>query len=436
MCVACSADSQKKLVVGYYPSWNKASYPANVVKYEYLTHIIHSFVYPTDDGNDLIIPSGFEFPALISSAHQKGVKVILGIGGWGQSLGFSPMTADSSKRGKFIRSVISMCKTNGYDGVDLDWEYPKSSDRANMTSLMRELKQELILVNPQMSLSIAAPSSDWNNGYDWNEAKNILDWIGIMTYDFHGSWTNHSGDNSPLYQPKSDNDGSIEQSVKYYLSKGVPADKLCIGVGFYGWLFTSPSLYGPSSAASQITYTNIIPRLNSGWKYNWDSVSCVPYLTNPDNTQVLSFDDSVSVRYKCDYIKKQNLKGLIIWAIGQDKTGSSQPLLETAGKNLAESSTGVNEIENPVNITLKQNYPNPFNSQTKICFILPGNQNYDVRLSVCDLLGREIAMIINDRFSGGSYTAMYNPQDISSGFYYYRLQVDGNISVRKMLYLK
>ncbi|HQJ75729.1 MAG TPA: glycosyl hydrolase family 18 protein [Bacteroidota bacterium] len=429
--------AQSRKVIGYYPSWNKASFPANQVKYEYLTHIIHAFIYPTDDGSELVVPYGFEFPALISAAHQKNVKVILGIGGWGQSNGFSPVVSDTAKRRKFINDVVEMCKVYGYDGVDLDWEYPKSNDRNNLTLLMRELKGELLKLNPSMTLSIAAPSTDWNNGYDWNEVKNILDWIGIMTYDFHGSWTNHSGHNSPLYTPKNDADGSVEQSFKYYIAKGIPSDKLCIGVGFYGWLFTSKSLYGASTAASQITYTNIVPRLSSGWKYNWDSVSFVPYLTDPNNTQVLSYDDTLSVKYKCEYIKKNNIGGLIIWAIGQDKVGSTQPLLETVGNNLLKNVSGINEVIKPEEFILQQNYPNPFNSQTHISFTLQDSRDiFKVKLSVFDLMGREIDVIINDMMRKGSYKITYEPKKISSGIYYYSLNVNGNIFTRKMLYLK
>lgn len=435
LLTSISLNSQKRIVVGYYPSWNKSTFPANAVKYDNLTHIIHSFVYPTTDGNSLIIPSGFEFPALISTAHQKGVKVILGIGGWGQSDGFSVMAADTIKRRKFISDVAAFCKNNGYDGVDLDWEYPKSADRNNMTNLMKELKQELKNINPNMTISIAAPSTDWNNGYDWNEAKTLLDWIGIMTYDFHGSWTNHSGHNSPLYQPKSDADGSADQSLKHYLAKGVSASKLCIGVGFYGWLFTSPSLYSASTAASQVTYTNIIPRLSSGWKYNWDQVSYVPYLTDPNNTQVLTYDDTASVRFKCEYIKNQNLAGMIIWAIGQDRIGGSQPLLETIGEMLLKKTTKVDNGSPEQVFKLEQNYPNPFNSQTRINFSIPSDQS-EVRLSVLDILGREIAVILNEHLRAGYYSIQFYPQDISTGIYYYKLNIGRNTSIRKMLYLK
>lgn len=437
LLVLISLNAQQKRVVGYYPSWSKASFPANQVKYENLTHIIHAFVYPVDDGSDLNIPYGFEFPALISAAHQKNVKVILGIGGWGQSNGFSPMVSDTNKRKKFINDVVNMCKVYGYDGVDLDWEYPKSGDRNYLTLLMKDLKAELQKINSNMTLSIAAPSTDWNNGYDWNEIKNILDWIGIMTYDFHGSWTNHSGHNSPLYTPKSDVCGSVEQSYKYYIGKGIPSEKLCIGVGFYGWLFTSKSLYGQSSSASQITYTNIVSKINSGWKYNWDSVSYVPYLTAPDNSQVLTFDDTVSIRYKCDYIKKQNIGGLIIWALGQDKVGSSQPLIEIAGSNLLKNISFINDLKKPNEFILEQNYPNPFNSQTNILFSLPDNENtFKVKLFVYDLLGKEIDIIIDDTMKSGTYKISYNPKYISSGLYYYVLNVNGSISMRKMLYLK
>jgi len=430
-----------KIVVGYYMSWSRSTYPHTAIKYENLTHIAHAFIWPNSDGS-LNVPSYFRYPELIQTAHSRGVKVVVSVGGWGQSAGFPGMAADSNARKRFVNELKNFCLTNGYDGADIDWEYPGSSDRANVTVLMRQLKEVFASTNLPLTLSIAAPSSDWNGGYDFGVLKSILDWIGIMTYDFHGPWTNHAGHNSPLYAPVSEQDGSVDQSVRFYFSKGIPSQKLCIGLAFYGYNFKASQLYGRSTGASSISYVNAIAKLSAGWMYHWDSISYVPYLTDPSNTQLITFDDTASIRYKCDYIVSKNLGGVIIWALGYDNQGNTQPLLETVGRVLGiityvqgYPGNGHSSYE------LLQNYPNPFNSQTIITYTISSEQpSAFVRLTVFDVLGREAATLVNEWQQPGTHTVSFDPVShsgsISSGVYFYRLNVDGVSTARTMMYIK
>lgn len=145
--------SADKLVVGYYPSWNKSMLPHTAISFQNLTHVAHAFLIPAADGS-LSVPGGFLYPELNQAAHQKGVKVIVSIGGWGQSDGFSPMAAETAARHKFVQNLTNFCTTNNYDGVDIDWEYPKTAaDRANLTALIHELRLSFNVSNrPFLSL--------------------------------------------------------------------------------------------------------------------------------------------------------------------------------------------------------------------------------------------------------------------------------------------
>jgi chitinase len=440
LAVCCStAFSQSKLVVGYYPSWNKSSFPHTVIPYRSLTHIAHAFVFPQADGSlDL---SGFTlYPELIQSAHANGVGVVISVGGYdvARTPRFVQMAADPAARTRFVAAIKSFCQTYGYDGVDIDWEYPAASGRANTTLFFQELRTALSGATPPLTLSIAAPATDWSGGYDWTVMKNILDWVGVMTYDFYGSWTTKVGPNSPLYGNLSQTDqGWVDNSVSFYKSKGVPISKLLIGTAFYGWQFNGSTMYGPGVGTSQKGYNTIIPLLQSGWTRSWDVVGHVPYLTNPTQTNIISYDDSVSIGEKMNYVKIQGLGGTIVWALGQDYLSTGQqPLLRSVAIGLGLI-TGIEDhyVQSiPQTLQLEQNYPNPFNPTTAISYQLLANSF--VSLKVYDLLGREIAVLVQGTQPAGTYTVRFDAASLPSGVYVYRLTGEGTSLMRTMIVLR
>lgn len=88
----------------------------------------------------------------------------------------------------------------------------------------------------------------------------------------------------------------------------------------------------------------------------------------------------------------------------------------------------------PVKFELLQNYPNPFNPSTKIQFSIP--QAGNVKLTVYNLLGQEVAVLVNDHLNSGLHEVEFNAENLSSGMYIYRLESSGNISARKMILMK
>ena len=97
--------------------------------------------------------------------------------------------------------------------------------------------------------------------------------------------------------------------------------------------------------------------------------------------------------------------------------------------------TGVDEDDDiPVEFGLAQNYPNPFNPTTTFSFSIP--QSSTVTLTVIDLLGRELAMIVNERLPAGSYTRQWNAAGLSSGVYFYRLNAGDYVETRKLLLIR
>jgi chitinase len=340
-------------VVGYYYASNSA-YPHTAINFSNLTHIAHAFISPTTSG-EIQKDSWFLYPELVEAAHANNVKIIAAIGGWGNSGGFSDMAADSISRNNFVNNVVNFCKTYGYDGVDLDWEYPgansRTNDKANLVKLVTRLR-ESFNTNGLEIISAALPSSDWNNGYDIPALANLLDWFGIMTYDFSGPWESLSGINSPLYKNPQQY-GSAHESINYYIGKGVPLEKLNLGLPFYGYSFNTSGPFKAYSGASSITYANAdAKKLSGGFNYYWDEISKVPYLIDADGTTFITYDDTVSIKLKLEYIHKRNLGGTIIWKIGQDYVGGKADLLDITGKymfTVPQNVPAIPQLSSPTN---------------------------------------------------------------------------------------
>ena len=432
---SCKATPDFK-VVGYYPAWQRGAFPAEKVDFKNLTHIAHAFIWPNADGS-LASYDNFLYPQLIARTHQAGKKIVVSIGGWGQSDGFSPMAANATARAKFVESVKNFCVNNGYDGADIDWEFPQSNtDRANLTRLVQELRAAFDAVDADMLLTMAVPISDWSGKwFDFAALKNHLNWIGGMTYDFHGSWTSHAGHNSPLYAPPNEPEGSVDLGIQYLQSRGIPAEKIFLGLPFYGKEFTTKELYGSSTGCSDRRYNEIVPLLTAGWTYHWDNLTKVPFLTNSNHTKLISFDDTVSVRIKCEYVKQKKLGGVIIWELSQDDMGNQQPLLEVTGKILnVDTSVQIMEPEVPKTHVLEQNYPNPFNSSTVIRYYVA--QQAKIRLEVFNFLGERILVLVDEEKEVGWQRVIFEAKELPSGIYFYQMTAPAFIKVGKMILVR
>jgi len=430
-----------KTVVGYYYFWDKTAFPYTKIEYDKVSVIAHAFVVPNADGS-LSPESGatwqnFLYPQMINAAHQNNVKVIVSVGGWGNSAGFAPLAASATARANFAGNMKNFCLQNNYDGVDIDWEYPGNADRAIFVKMMEVLRDSLSSVSPRLSLSMTTPGY-LASGYDFQTLAGLVDWVGVMTYDYYGSWTANSGFVSPLYTDPRNDQGSVNSSITQFIQSGsIPLSKLFMGLAFYGYNFQSGGLYQPRrGSAPSVSYSAAVGYENSGWTYNWDDVSKCPYLTDLTKTHIITFDDTISIKQKCDYLLNKNLGGVIIWRLGLDNLGASQPLLETTWKCLNTSTAIVyhNSSGKQAQDFELQNYPNPFNPSTTIKFRVT---SYGfVSLKVYDVLGREVATLVNERENAGSHAVIFDASKLASGVYFCVLYANGKSISKPMLYLK
>ena len=407
---------------GYYRSWAQDLFTPNDIDFDSVTHLFHAFAWPSASG-DLQYDYGFLNLSLIKKTHDAHRKILLSLGGASNSDGFSPMAADDNARSKFIENVVNFIGKYHYDGVDIDWEFPESAtDRINMVKLVSELRKKMDDTGETYLLTMAIPVGDWfGQWFQFDVLKNSVDWFNAMTYDFHGSWTSHSGHNAPLYSPSPavDNCGSVDDGIKYLIYKrGLPPEKILLGLAFYGREFNTSGLYHSSTGGdATYGYADIVPLIGNGWVYHWDNVSKVPYLTNTAGNKLITFDDTVSVKLKCEYAVNKKLAGCMIWALGHDKIADNQPLLNTAA-NVLKIQTGIDGRPNPEipkTIFLKA-FPNPFNTSVKLELNLRREQS--VRLQIFDVSGRLVARLLGATvLAKGKYDFFWNAGSHASGEY-------------------
>jgi len=221
------------------------------------------------------------------------------------------------------------------------------------------------------------------------------------------------------------------------INRKIPKQKLLLGVPFYGKEFNATELYMPQTGnVTDMIYTNVAPRLSSSsWEYYWDDFSKVPYLLNTAHTKFVTFDDTTSIRIKCEYALTNQLSGIMIWALGQDLMGASQPLLETIGREmgLVTSIDFLEEVSSS-DFYLYDNYPNPFNPITTLSFVI-GHSSLVV-LKVYNVLGDEVATIVNENLLAGNYKYQWNANGISSGVYFYTLMSSNFKATKKLILMK
>jgi len=325
----------EQIVLGYYPAWVKESYPAEAVDFTVLTHIIHAFAWPEADGS-IALWEGFVYPELTEETHRAGRKILVALGGWGNCEGFPPMAADPALRAKFIENIIEFCEKHGYNGIDLDWEFPANpEERDNLTLLVSDLRKATDKLGRPFLITMAVSAGTWSGDHnDYTALKENIDWFNDMTYDFYGTWTEVSGHNAPLYATQE----SVDTSITFLVEKmGIPPDKILLGLPFYGREFTTESLYGPKTGGAGINYNIIVKKLEEGWTRLWDDVSMVPYLVSPRKDVMVFYDDPESIAIKCEYAAEKNLRGVMIWSIGSDYIDGKQPLLDTIGRSMGKA---------------------------------------------------------------------------------------------------
>ncbi|XP_051890536.1 acidic mammalian chitinase-like [Pristis pectinata] len=340
-------------IVCYYPNWANKRGDCKIspeeINPKLCTHLTYAYAYV--DKNHQIVPGEEEDKNLYVSFNNlkkrnPNLQTLLSVGGWnfGTEM-FTAMAVSKETRLIFITSAIKLLREKEFDGLDLHWEYPgfnrsPPEDKQRFTFLVQELLEEFEKESnetnkPRLLLSVVVASAIRNiqAGYEIEKISEHVDFIGVMTYEFHGPWDLKTGPNSPLYRsPHDKNDDryfNVEFATNYWKEHGAPAEKLLVGFPTYGRTFTlcSPdsrpgaSACGPGApgnctkSAGILAYFEVCNFLKGATK-DWLEEQETPYAYTDD--EWVSYDNLRSYEKKVEWLKNNSFGGAMVWTIDQD----------------------------------------------------------------------------------------------------------------------
>jgi chitinase len=404
-----------KEVIGYYPNWQyyKRNHLVNpkTIDYSKYTILNYCFFKPNADGtiaqtdsyaDEVLLLGDRDWntngykpnTSLIDLAHGHGVKVMVSIGGWTLSDTYPTIAADAGLRQKFASECVRLMTTFNFDGIDIDWEYPgyadhqgTPADKQNFTLLMQDIRNSIdaygLSKGKKINLS-ACFSADPNKAMniEWDKVKGIINMINLMTYDYNGAWDPISNHNSPLYTESQGNPSfNINSGFKMLTDVyHIPSTQINLGMAFYGRSFanchglfqshTGSDTNFYSEDAGTPMYYNIVKNFSTFTRY-WDNTAKVPYAIGGPSFTFVSYDDSVSIGAKADYIVKNNARGCIIWEITGDYIESAAggtvartPLANKIKDVFCSVTTGIAKA--PALTPAFYLYPNPVNDELTV----------------------------------------------------------------------
>jgi chitinase len=353
--VSNPAPANSTHLIGYFDGTNKNNVVA-AIPGELLTDIIYASTIISPEGRCVSsdpVQDQANFAALkqLKEKYPR-VRILFSIGGGGTSGKFSDAAANAASRQTFVESCMQTLQQNGFDGIDIDWEFPNRGnqhpeERVNFTALLSEFRNQLDAQGKTDGraylLTVAAPSGQNEAmGFELDKIQPLVDWINLMTYNFydeHNTTTNLDGAIYPVAADPGNKAYNVDTVVQAYLAGGIPGSKLMIGVNFYGhsWKGVTAAqngLYQPPegpfidpdvpegtwNVEGKISYQSLQKYyLNApGWNDYWQAEAQASWLYNAEKGVFVTYDNARSLTAKADYVTTKHLGGVMIWQIGAD----------------------------------------------------------------------------------------------------------------------
>jgi GH18 family chitinase len=262
-----------------------------------------------DDGS--IVPPGTDVGAL-RALLPAGAKILLSIGGWGSAAAFRLVFQDWVKRRKALGSLRELAAV-GWDGFDIDWEYPQPDDLDSFVSFLEDVRTLL----PGTLLTIAASANERYYEGVLKRLSATLDSIYLMTYDFSGPWSSRTGHNSSLFD--------AADTVNRFIAAGADPAKLVVGCAFYGRAVSvrDSTLTGLGVQTvgdwSDESYKTIQAWVNSGgFVRSWDQDKSAPTLFERSQARFVTYEDAEVIALKRELVAKRGLQGVMAWSFHHD----------------------------------------------------------------------------------------------------------------------
>ncbi|KAG6372994.1 glycoside hydrolase family 18 and carbohydrate-binding module family 5 protein [Boletus reticuloceps] len=376
-------DSTSYVQAAYFTNWGiyGANFQPMDIDPSQLTHILYAFADVSADTGEVFLTDSWadeekHFPGdswndqgnnlygclkqlyLLKLAHRH-LKVLLSVGGWtySQDGQFSFLT-DGDLQGNFVSSVVDLVKDYGFDGVDIDFEYPANEvEGQGFLDLMASIRvafDDLAIANGdatpyELTAAVSAGSGNYAY-YPVQQLDQVLTYWNLMAYDYAGSWLSFADNQANLYGG-SRTGVSTDAAVKHYISSGATPGKIVMGMPLYGRAFENTdgigqpySGVGPGTLQAGVYSYKDLPL--PGALVSEDPVDVASYSYDPVKRELVSYDIPDIVQIKADYVKSKSLGGCMFWELSTDKTGSDS-LVQTAGVTLGQLDQTPNHIHYP-----------------------------------------------------------------------------------------
>ncbi|GAA5936312.1 hypothetical protein JCM10213_004737 [Rhodosporidiobolus nylandii] len=288
----------------------------------------------------------------VTAAKAAGAKAMMTVGGWSGSSTFTKLLATDTSRADFVETLSTALDDYGFDGVDIDWEYPgkagdtndfdTANDLNNLLTFLQALRAKIgdkyIAADTSAGVWIGA---DGNPSSDLSEFGEVLDWILIMTYDSITYSSKTTGPNFAYDASCAPSTGSfaIPTTVDAWINAKFPANKILLGLASYGYAWKvadfkdGGGVDGATSSIYQTASENLDAASGSvGWDkiqgnastmdYTFDKCTSTPFLYSKDTQLFIAYDDADSFAVKGGYAATAGLMGCGIYAgPTQDKEG-------------------------------------------------------------------------------------------------------------------
>ncbi|KAH0579107.1 hypothetical protein H2248_003260 [Termitomyces sp. 'cryptogamus'] len=357
-----------KTSFAYFTNWGiyGANFQPTDIVPSILTHILYAFAdvnpstgaisltdsyadeqkhFPSDSwsetGNNLY---GCLKQLYLLKLKQRNLKVLLSIGGWTYSqYGHFDFVTSASARATFVTSAVQFIEDYGFDGIDIDFEYPSSDAQgqgfADLLTALRTAFTALATkkgdkVPYQLTAAVAAGPDNYKY-LKVSQMNAALDYWNLMAYDYAGSWLNFTDNQANLYGGTRTG-FNTDSAVEWYLAQGATSSKINLGMPLYGRAFEntaglgkSYSGIGPGTIEAGVYSYKVLPLAGATVYENTTDVSSYSY--DAAKQEFVSYDTPNIVKLKAQYINSEDLAGSMFWELSTDRVGDLSLVGTSAG---------------------------------------------------------------------------------------------------------
>ncbi|MCI0583239.1 MAG: cell wall-binding repeat-containing protein [Chloroflexi bacterium] len=315
-------------VYGYLPYWEINSGTDAYLRYDLLTDIALFSVGLTSSGAVSTSGTGYgpvtgsTAATIVSHAHAAGVRVDLTVTSFGLAKN-SAFFGNPTAMAAAVTAISNLVQSEGLDGVSLDVEMLENVDFAAYGVFVGQLRTKLRSWNPDARVSVATNGSLSGAGMAVQALKNGADRVFIMGYSYRTSGTSPAGSISPI--ARADGGKSLSWTLDLYASKGVPADRILLGLPYYGrsWHTTSGELHATTtSSAGVFIPSDDLAAIPAGTAINHDLAEGSRWFAVRDSAGTWTqtyYDDPMTLRAKYGLASRRGLAGIGIWTLGYDR---------------------------------------------------------------------------------------------------------------------